>query len=139
MDFPRVVYALRHEPTGKVYVGSTHKIYERVTNHIGELKRGVHKNEAMQQDFNIHGGEYTILILDGIYGMNDKNKEYLWMDALRARDPDRGYNGKDQSRSTALTCATAIRYPMEAGDDRTWAKEALRKAAEAVIRHNRKE
>lgn len=133
MDFPRVVYALRHEPTGKVYVGSTHKIYERVREHINCLKRGDHPNEAMQKDFNLHGGEYTVLILDGIYGMNDKNKEYLWMDALQSRVPERGYNGKDPARATALTGVPAIRIPMEAGEDRTRVKETLIRAAREAV------
>lgn len=125
MEFPRVVYALKHEPTGKIYVGSTHDVINRVRTHISLLKRGYHTNVAMQEDFNRYGEGYVVFVLDGIQGWSDRNKEYLWMDALKARDPERGYNGKEKARATALTGIKGIWYPMDACESRTLAEKAL--------------
>lgn len=128
MEFPRVVYALRHDPTGKVYVGSTHKIINRITNHINSLKHGSHAVEVMQRDYDKYGGPYTVFVLDTISGMNDTNKEYLWMDALRSRDPEYGYNVNDHKVKSAISEIAGITFPLDAGEERDAAKDLLRGA-----------
>ena len=134
MDFPRVVYVLQHVPTGKVYVGSTHNIYERISVHISNLKRGKHNVAAMQEDYNRYGGPYTVRIMDAIYGMDDRNKEHLWMDALRARDPEYGYNMNDSTVKSAIADVAWILFPMESGEDRDLAKKALREEFDRVTK-----
>jgi len=97
MKFPRIVYAIKHQPTGKVYVGSTSLPKTRITNHLNKLSAGTHNLDAMQADYNNYGGNYSLFILDVIATLEDCNKEYLWMDILKSRDPEFGYNGKDHS------------------------------------------
>lgn len=45
-------YALHHDKSGKVYVGSTGNLYARMSRHRTDLKRGVHKNSNLQSAFN---------------------------------------------------------------------------------------
>lgn len=45
-------YALLHESTNSIYIGSTSNLYRRLSNHKTDLRRGVHKNDNLQQAFN---------------------------------------------------------------------------------------
>lgn len=99
MNFPRIVYAIRHEPTGKIYVGSTHDLCSRLNSHLAALKGGYHKNEAMQKDCNERGFSYSVFVLDFVTNFQDRNKEFLWIDALRTRLEDVGYNAGNNSNA----------------------------------------
>lgn len=44
-------YALHHDKSGKVYVGSTGNLYARMSQHRTDLKRGVHRNPNLQAAF----------------------------------------------------------------------------------------
>lgn len=103
MTIPRIVYALKHNPTGKVYVGSTESPKRRIAGHIGSLARGSHSNKAMQEDYDRFGCDYSVFILDTIDSFADRNKEFYWMDILSTRDPERGYNQKDASNTRSLS------------------------------------
>lgn len=116
MKFPRVVYAIRHVPTGKVYVGSTANITLRVAQHLTSLWRGDHPVDAMQIDFDDRGDGYEVYLLDSISGMGERYKEYLWMDALNTRDPECGYNVKDRGRLADLSKKKPIPLPHKKRD-----------------------
>jgi predicted GIY-YIG superfamily endonuclease len=45
------VYVILNEATGKFYVGQTHNLRTRVTQHRGELKRNTHKNIYLQKEY----------------------------------------------------------------------------------------
>lgn len=45
------------KPTGKVYVGQTISLEGRKLAHLGELKRGVHRNVYLQRAYNKYGEE----------------------------------------------------------------------------------
>lgn len=96
MKLPRVVYALQHQKTGKIYVGSSAEVEKRIRNHILALRRNKHNNAAMQKDYNKHGGEYVWFILDEIASEEDQWKEYYWMEELHTDNPAVGYNGQDK-------------------------------------------
>ena len=108
MNLPRIVYAIRHEPTGKVYVGSTSKLSERLSAHFTALKGGYHSNEAMQKDCTERGFSYSVFVLDLISTYQDRNKEYLWIDALGSRNPSRGYNAGDWSKEASSFLSNGI-------------------------------
>lgn len=114
MNFPRIVYAIRHEPTGKVYVGSTSRLPERLSAHLTALKGGYHSNEAMQKDCAERGFSYSVFVLDLISTFQDRNKEYLWIDALGSRNPTRGYNAGDRSKEASSFLFDGI--PISADD-----------------------
>ena len=114
MEFPRIIYALRHDKTGKVYIGSTSDLQTRIRHHANLLKNGRHTNQALQADFNQDEG-LTLFLVDVVHGMDDRCKEKLWMDALHSRDSRCGYNGKDQTKAATLEGKPAFSIPV--GDE----------------------
>ena len=98
------VYALRHNPTGKVYVGATyHDVEFRINQHMSALRGNRHPVEKMQEDFNKYGDDYSYFIL---YQSTDSfevsKQEKMYMGLLRTRDPEKGYNYKDITRDVSL-------------------------------------
>ena len=100
----RYVYAIRHNPTGKIYVGSTyHEVEFRVRQHIVKLRNHKHPIENMQSDFDEYGDDYSYFILflsSNTREVFDREKDYMSM--LRTRDPEYGYNYKDHSYDFSL-------------------------------------
>lgn len=127
MYFPRVVYAIKHEPTGKIYVGSTGCSLTRGRNHLSSLRSGTHRNVEMQKDCNDYGYDYSFFILDHISNWSERNKEYLWMDALNTRDPKYGYNTGDKGFVSDISRFEGYRITEENWHDvnqfREWLKE----------------
>lgn len=103
MIYPRVVYAIKHIPTGKIYVGSTSNIHRRMQGHFGCLRRGDHPIPEMQADNDNYGGRYVVYLLEIISRHADRHNEHIWMDALKTRDPKYGYNMRDPSTPIELT------------------------------------
>ena len=96
MKFPRVVYALRHDATGKVYVGSTSNLHARILMHINCLKRGEHQVPGFQSDYDQHENKnLSVTVLDTVENWDEKDREYEWMDRYKAHDPRYGYNYLD--------------------------------------------
>lgn len=52
MDTVSVCYVMRHEPTGKLYVGATHDYNKRKADHYTRLQRGVHPCKPLQALYN---------------------------------------------------------------------------------------
>ncbi len=98
MVFPRYVYAVRHNPTGRVYVGSSKDPEERMRIHMWVLRQGRHIVEDMQKDFNDHGEDYSFFILDTILDLEEKDREYEWMEQFGSHIRGKGYNYKDRKK-----------------------------------------
>ena len=97
MDFPRKVYAIQHNVTKKIYVGSSRNAENRYKAHLAQLKGGKHPNEDMQSDYNQYGADYSFFILDEIPTFEQKSKEKEWMRKLKSYIRSKGYNYKDPS------------------------------------------
>ena len=95
MKIPRDVYALRHNVTNRVYIGSTCNITKRLKKHLRDLQNHCHSVEDMQEDFDKYGDDFTVTILDTIQEYEEKDKEYLWMIEHRSNVRGIGYNYKD--------------------------------------------
>jgi len=102
MKFPRTIYALKHEPTGKIYVGSTNNLWLRTSSHIYSAINGMHPSKELIEDVKNYGPSFSLSILDVIWDYAEKDKEYLWMDALNTRDPQYGYNNQEKAKQTRL-------------------------------------
>lgn len=97
------VYALKHIPTGKIYVGSTKNVKKRIIQHMSLLKSGTHTVKNMQDDFNKYGGDYSFYILFEAYAAYDAHLvERHFMSLLDTRNPAHGYNYKDLSKGFTL-------------------------------------
>ena len=96
MKFPRKVYCIRHNVTDRVYIGSSSNVDRRFMAHIHALRRGDHIVGDMQEDYNRHGEDYTITVLDTIDNESEKDKEYEWMKTYGSNERGRGYNYNDK-------------------------------------------
>ena len=97
MDFPRTVYAIKHNKTGRVYIGSSKRPVQRVEQHMSDLRGGRHSVEDMQADFNTYGQDYTVEFLEVITKFSDRSHEYEWMRKYNSGTRGVGYNYKDRS------------------------------------------
>lgn len=95
MDFPRTVYAIKHNKTGRMYIGSSRRPDVRLKSHFASLKRGKHPVEDMQSDFDEFGDDYTIIYLEEITEFRDRSHEYDWMRMYCTHIRGKGYNYKD--------------------------------------------
>ena len=99
MRFPRQVYAIKHNPTQKMYIGSSWWVERRVKQHLWALRNGCHYVEDMQKDFDEYGEDYTVSILDTCFDWKDHYKEYFWIHKHRTCVRGIGYNYKDNAKA----------------------------------------
>lgn len=97
MTLPAKIYAIRHNVTGKIYIGRSASPAERYRHHLNRLRRGAHSVEDMQRDFDLYGEDYTFRILDEVRCGEPTGKEAHWMHVYQTRDRRYGYNYKDQT------------------------------------------
>ena len=98
------VYAIRHEATGRVYVGCTRNVERRVREHMKQLAAHKHTVPMMQADFDQYGGEYSYYVLFGAYAAYDAFlMERHFMTLLDTRNPEKGYNSNDNSHGFDLS------------------------------------
>ena len=121
------VYALVHNPTGKIYVGRTaHTPDFRVRQHISALRNHYHPNNVMQEDYETFGDDYSYYIL---YASTDdflvREQEKVFMGLLKTRDPQFGYNTKD--RTNDVTLKNFKRYSVP----ENWGRDGNKKLSEA--------
>lgn len=95
MDFPRKIYAIKHNVTNRVYVGSSHQVGRRIGSHLSRLRSHTHTVEDMQADFDKYGEKFTIMILDEISNNEELNKEYEYMLKYGSAVRGKGYNYND--------------------------------------------
>ena len=95
MRLPRDIYAIQHNVTKRIYIGSSRDVKGRYMNHMYRLRANKHSVEAMQDDFNNYGENYSLYILDKITDFSDKGKEYEWMSKYKTYDREYGYNYKE--------------------------------------------
>lgn len=95
MELPRKVYAIQHNVTKRIYVGSSKNVEGRYWAHIYALRNGSHPVDDLQNDFNQYGEDFSLFVLDEIRTYEEKFKEYDWMDKYQSHIRGLGYNYKD--------------------------------------------
>lgn len=95
----REVYAIQHNATKRIYIGSARRADHRLNQHLNLLRRGQHKNKLMQEDYDAFGEDYSFYKLDEIPTESDKWREYHWMAVFNTYDQEKGYNTKDCTMS----------------------------------------
>lgn len=87
------IYKIENIVTGKVYIGQSCNIDERLKSHRRSLLRGSHDNQRLQRAWNKYGESYFVFDVVEIVAANDNltQKEQYWIDTLRAAGPG-GYN-----------------------------------------------
>lgn len=95
MNTPIKIYCIRHNATNRVYIGRSQRVELRVKRHLEALRGHRHIVEDMQADFDQHGDNYTISILEENVDCTDCIKEYQWMEKYQSHIRGKGYNYKD--------------------------------------------
>lgn len=108
--YPRTVYALKQIDTGRVYIGSSNDVAERIREHKRLLRRHSHPVEDLQSDYDLYGDNFDVEELD--VEENDKQwrKEYEWMARYRSYERGKGYNYKDHHASTAAELVKTVDF-----------------------------
>ena len=96
MDYPKVVYAMQHRVTKKIYIGLTNNLKERYKAHLSLLRNNKHTARLMQEEYNEHGGLYDVFILDEVNNYSERYKELEWMQYYKSKDKNYGYNSQDR-------------------------------------------
>lgn len=96
MKFPRAIYAIQHNATKRIYIGSSSDVELRYWGHMYSLRSGKHPVEDMQQDFIDYGEDYSVFILDEINEWEERTKERDWMLKYKTNIRGMGYNYKDR-------------------------------------------
>lgn len=101
------IYAIRHNPTGRIYVGRTKRLNDRLHQHFRDLEYGIHSSKEMQEDYNKYEKDYSLFILyDSFtatkYTPELRMLEKLFMTILQTMNPEKGYNRQDQMNAFSL-------------------------------------
>lgn len=98
------IYFLLCKPTKKMYIGSSKNIGRRLVHHLYELRKGIHNNSSLQEDYKIYGeGAFT---KDGIEYCSESDlevREDYWVNYYEALDSAKGYNKMKPDRSKVVT------------------------------------
>lgn len=88
------IYAIRCNPTGRLYIGMSKQVEERIRQHLQELRLGSHNVKLLREDYNIYGPDaFSFFVLEG--GLSDleaRQREQDYMDEYNSRNPKFGYN-----------------------------------------------
>lgn len=98
MIYPRTIYAIKHNVTKRMYIGSSKDVKTRYQSHIHRLRSGKHPIEDMQEDFSKYGEDFSVYILEEVTINDDRKNEYKWMRKYNTFTRGVGYNYKDKER-----------------------------------------
>ena len=100
---PVGVIQIKNCANGKLFIGSSTNAEGLLNRHQFELKRGAHRNKAMQQDWNEYGSEhFSFEIIECLEPNDDPQYDYredlavleeLWLEKLQPYG-ENGYNIK---------------------------------------------
>lgn len=124
---PKYVYAIQHNKTKRIYIGSTKNVSSRYYNHLLQLRKGNHQSQEMQEDFDAFGEDYSVFILEKVenpyrsepseYGeykiTNIKKSEYKWMEKYNTIID--GYNTQDWHAKKYINQDYKRLFPLKEG------------------------
>ena len=120
------VYALQHNITKKIYIGSTDRLQRRYKNHLYALRKGKHSSKELQKDFEKYGEDFSVYILEEVtnakssvmeYGERSisliHKREYYWM--KKYRTIYNGYNTQDKKAIKYIENSYTFILPLKEG------------------------
>lgn len=85
-----------NQDNGKVYIGKTTNMQQRMGYHFDRLRLGNHTNKMMQDDYNNKVKNFCWVVLENDVDRNDASqKEILWMQKYKSYLSMYGYNSND--------------------------------------------
>lgn len=111
-DKLHTIYAIRCKSNGKVYIGRTTRLDERIKIHFTELKSGRHKIKSLLEDFNKYGRDnFEVYVLEKDIPYSERYKEYEYMKMYNSFDIEYGYNFGDRGKKTTSTIDYIYQLP----------------------------
>ena len=97
------MYALKHNQTGKIYIGCSRDVERRIREHLTALRSHYHPVDKLQQDYDLYGSNFSYYVLCEAYnGIDAFFIEKQFMSLLHTRDDAYGYNTEDSSSDFSL-------------------------------------
>lgn len=98
-DKLHTIYALRCKTNGKLYIGRTTRLDERIKIHFQELKSGRHTNKLLLEDYKKYGRDnFEVYVLEKDIPYSERYKEYEYMRTYNSFDKEYGYNNGDRRK-----------------------------------------
>ena len=94
-EYHKTIYSIKHNATGREYIGATDNFDRRIKSHLSALRNGRHKVEDMQADFDKYGYDYTISVLEEVTDYAQRHREYDLIEEHKSYIRGNGYNYKD--------------------------------------------
>jgi group I intron endonuclease len=94
------VYAIRHDASGRIYVGGSKHVGIRLNQHLRALLAKQHHSRHLQRAWNKYGREaFTVILLEKVGASKMLNaREQFWMDHFRAYT--KNFNSAPTAEST---------------------------------------
>lgn len=98
MEEIRTCYAIQNKKNLKMYIGLTKNLQKRISQHLCLLKRGKHKSQLFQKEFNESGLEnFQVFILEKNLPWDKAYKiELDYMVKYKTYDEKYGYNTNER-------------------------------------------
>lgn len=116
------VYAIRHRPSGKLYIGSSSRprgLIERLCEHRSELKRGQHENRKLQNFFTAHSiKNFDFLIVEICANAREREQFYLdrevpWVNGFNALRHVAAYKPRSLTFRAVLSARASKPFSLE--------------------------
>jgi len=102
------IYCIRNIVNGKVYIGKSKNIWNRIHGHVSSLRIGnkKHENSYIQAAWNKYGeNNFEYFILEYISWQDEakmKKQEMFWMKLYKSTNREHGYNLRQDSDSNMI-------------------------------------
>ena len=120
------IYAIQHNKTKRMYIGTTSDLPKRYKGHIVALLKHKHHSKLMQEDFDKFGGDYSVYVLEEfvkpkerihaygtIYCSRYAVLEYKWMETYDTIN--NGYNQQDHIARKHIKNKHLDEFPIKDG------------------------
>ena len=92
------IYVIENTESRKVYVGSSCDVRRRWSDHVRELRQGIHGNDYLQKACVLHGEPtFRFWVAETCPREALLEREQWWLDMFEPWDPERGYNIRENA------------------------------------------
>ena len=110
---PNTIYAIRCSVNGRVYVGRTKNLEQRIRAHHLELQKGYKRNmrnPAFQQDYDEYGLDaFKVFVLEkDVPPDQAEDRELHWIREYQATNPKYGYNSYGADKAPTFEIADGL-------------------------------
>ena len=101
------IYAIRCKENGKLYIGRSYRVKNRIREHFLSLRKGktdkldtTYKKTGFQDDYNKYGEDAfeVYLIEQNVPPEHCQEREHYWISFYNSTNPEHGYNTLDEGK-----------------------------------------